>query len=111
MPVRIQQAMPFRRFFAKRFSREEGPFGQGEPCDDRLEKPRPREERADLLLPWRHSGFRVDSSRRIPRGDRNALESLLQYFERAPVALSRLEYLDDGRVLYRGNFHPSLRRD
>ena len=41
----------------------------------------------------------------------NALESLLQYFERAPVALSRLEYLDDGRVLYRGNFHPSLRRD
>jgi len=30
----------------------------------------------------------VDSSRRIPQGDRKALESLLQYFERAPVALS-----------------------
>ena len=69
------------------------------------------EERVELLRSWRHSGFRVDSSRRIPQGDRNALESLLQYFERAPVALSRLEYLDDGRVLYRGNFHPSLRRD
>ena len=69
------------------------------------------EERVRLLRSWRHSGFRVDSSRRIPQGDRKALESLLQYFERAPVALSRLEYLDDGRVLYRGNFHPSLRRD
>ena len=68
-------------------------------------------ERVELLRSWRHSGFRVDSSRGIPQGDRNALESLLQYFERAPVALSRLEYLDDGRVLYRGNFHPSLRRD
>ena len=31
--------------------------------------------------------------------------------ERAPVALTRLEYLPDGRVLYKGNYHPSLGRD
>ena len=30
---------------------------------------------------------------------------------RAPVSLARLEYRPDGRVLYRGNYHPSLRRD
>ena len=67
--------------------------------------------KVELLRSWRHSGFRVDSSRRIPQGDRKALERLLQHFERAPVSLSQLEYLYDGRVLYRGNFHPSLRRD
>ena len=76
-----------------------------------LKREKITQERADLLLSWRHSGFRVNSSRRIPQGDRKALESLLQYFERAPVALTRLQYLDDGRVLYPGNFHPSLRRD
>jgi hypothetical protein len=31
--------------------------------------------------------------------------------ERPPVALSRLKYLDDTRVLYRGNYHPSLGTD
>jgi hypothetical protein len=37
---------------------------------------------------------------------------LLQYFERAPVSLERLEYKDDGRVLYKGTrFHPGLGRD
>ena len=68
-------------------------------------------ERVEILRSSCHSGFRVDSSRRIPEVDRNALEGLLQHFERAPVALTRLQYLDDGRVLYPGNFHPSLRRD
>jgi hypothetical protein len=76
-----------------------------------LKREKITEERVDLLRSWRHSGFHVDSSRRIPQADRKALESLLQYFKRATVALSRLEYLDDGRAVYRGNFHPSLRRD
>ncbi len=30
---------------------------------------------------------------------------------RAPVSLQRLEYRPDGRVLYRGHYHPSLGRD
>jgi hypothetical protein len=68
-------------------------------------------ERVELLRSWRHSGFRIDASRRVERGERKALERLLEYFERPPVSLSRLEYLPDGRVLYRGNFHPSLGRD
>ncbi len=77
-----------------------------------LKKEKITEERITLLRSWKHSGFRVHSDRRLAQGDRQELESLLQYFERAPVSLQRLEYLDDGRVLYRGTrFHPGLGRD
>ena len=60
---------------------------------------------------WEHSGFNVNADRRVAAGERQELESVLQYMERPPVALRRLEYLSDGRVLYRGNYHPSLGRD
>ncbi len=77
-----------------------------------LKKEQITEERIALLRSWKYSGFRVHSDRRLAQGDRQELESLLQYFERAPVSLQRLEYLDDGRVLYRGTrFHPGLGRD
>ncbi len=69
------------------------------------------EERIELLRSWRHSGFGVDASRRVAQGDRSELESVLQYIDRPPVSLKRLEYRDDGRVLYRGNYHPSIGRD
>ncbi len=36
---------------------------------------------------------------------------MLQYMERAPVSLQRLSYLDNGEVLYRGDFHPGFGRD
>ncbi|MCZ6794064.1 MAG: transposase [Planctomycetota bacterium] len=38
-------------------------------------------------------------------------ERLLEYIERPPVSLERLEYRDDGKILYRGNYNPSLSRD
>ncbi len=69
------------------------------------------EERAGMLRSWVHSGFQVSADRRIEAGDRNGLESLLEYMERAPVSLERLEYRLDGMVLYRGNFHPGLGTD
>jgi hypothetical protein len=68
-------------------------------------------ERVAMLRTWKHSGFQVLSERRVQAHDRKGLESLLQYMERSPVSLDRLSYLDDGRVLYRGNYHPSLGRD
>jgi len=68
-------------------------------------------ERADLLRSWRHSGFQVDASRRVEAGDRPGLASLLEYMERAPVSLDRLEVRSDGLVLYRGNYHPGLGTD
>ncbi len=69
------------------------------------------EERIELLRSWKHSGFHASADRRVQAGERKELQSLLEYMERPPVALKRLQYLDDGRVLYRGNYHPSLRRD
>ena len=48
----------------------------------------------------------------IAAGDRQSLETLLQYIERPPVSLRRLTYRDDGMVHYQGNrFHPGLGRD
>ena len=76
-----------------------------------LKKEKITPERIELLWSWRHSGFNVSSDRRIPRGEPAELERLLQYMVRAPVSLARLEYRPDGRVLYRGNYHPSLGRD
>jgi len=67
--------------------------------------------RAELLRGWVHSGFAVNSDRRVEPEDREGLQSLLEYMERAPVSLERLSYLPDGRVLHRGNFHPGLRTD
>ena len=51
------------------------------------------------------------AERRIAQGERHELESLLQYMERAPVSPQRLTCLDNGEVLYRGNFHPGFGRD
>ena len=77
-----------------------------------LKKEKITEERIALLRTWRNSGFRIHSDRRIAQGDRQELECLLQYFERAPVSLERLKVQDDGHVLYKGTrFHPGLRRD
>jgi hypothetical protein len=76
-----------------------------------LKKEKITPERIALLRSWEHSGFHLNSERRVAQGDRAALEAVLRYMERPPVALSRLEYLDDGRVLYRGHYHPSLGRD
>ena len=68
-------------------------------------------ERADMLKSWVHSGFQVNADRRVEAGDQAGLESLLEYMERAPVSLERLAYRDDGMVIYRGKFNPSLKTD
>jgi hypothetical protein len=77
-----------------------------------LKKERITQERIDLVRSWRHSGFNVDCSRKIQKGDRSAIESSLQYMERPPVSLKRLKYFrEEGRVLYTGKFIPSLGTD
>jgi hypothetical protein len=53
----------------------------------------------------------VSAERRIEAGDKKGLESLLQYMERAPVSMERLQVRPDSMVLYRGNFHPGLGTD
>jgi hypothetical protein len=76
-----------------------------------LENEATTEDRVTLVRSWVHSGFNVDSSRRLEPEDRQGLQSLLEYMERAPVSLERLEYRSDGLVHYRGHYHPGLGRD
>jgi hypothetical protein len=69
-------------------------------------------ERVELLRVWQHSGFNLNTTRRIAAGDRQSFETLLQYIERPPVSLKQLTYRDDGVVHYQGSrFHPALGRD
>jgi hypothetical protein len=56
------------------------------------------EERIQRIKSWPHSGFRVHAERIIAPGDQKGLESILEYFERPPVSLKRLTYLDTDRV-------------
>ena len=76
-----------------------------------LEREKISEERVELLRSWRHSGFNLDTRRRVENGERESLESLLQYIERPPVSLERLSYRPDGMVHYKGKFHPGLGKD
>jgi hypothetical protein len=48
------------------------------------------QERIELLLSWRHSGFSAHNAVTVPPGDREGIERLARYLLRAPVALDRL---------------------
>jgi hypothetical protein len=50
------------------------------------------EERLELLLSWRRSGFSADDSVRIPASDRTTLEHVPRYILRCPVSLSRMRW-------------------
>ena len=51
------------------------------------------EERAELLLSWRHnSGFSVDSSVKVEPEDGPGLERLARYILRPPVSLERMDW-------------------
>ena len=50
------------------------------------------EQRIDLLLSWRHSGFSVHNHTTVYPSDTEGLYRLACYLHRAPVNLSRLRY-------------------
>jgi len=54
------------------------------------------EQRIELLLSWRRSGFSVHNRVRVSAGDASGLEALARYLMRSPVSLSRMQ-LDAGR--------------
>ncbi len=56
----------------------------------------------DQIRSWRHSGFNVDRSVRLPAGDRDGIERLAQYMARSPFSLARLIRITPaGQVLYK----------
>ena len=59
------------------------------------------EERIELLLSWRRSGFSMDDSVRIPAGEQKGIEDVARYMLRAPVSLSRMRWnRPDKEVFY-----------
>jgi hypothetical protein len=62
------------------------------------------DERIELLLSWRHTGFSVDNSVTVYPSDEQGLERLARYMIRSPVNLQRLNYLPQTQqVLYQTN--------
>ena len=59
------------------------------------------EERIELLLSWRHSGFSVDMSVKVEPEDENAVERVARYILRPPLSLERLTW-NGQEVRYRG---------
>ena len=60
------------------------------------------EDRAKLLLRWRHSGFSVHNAVTVAPDDPDGMEKLARYLVRPPVSLGRLELVDGGeRATYR----------
>jgi hypothetical protein len=59
------------------------------------------EERTELLLSWRHTGFSVHTGVRVEPEDEGALERLARYILRPPISLERMQWEGVGEVRYR----------
>ncbi len=65
------------------------------------------DQRIELLLSWRRSGFSVHNRVRVDAGDTRGLEALARYLMRSPLSLTRMQFAPDpGEVIYaRKNGH------
>lgn len=62
------------------------------------------EETAGSMRSWKHSGFSVDNSVRIAKGDKAGMQRLVQYIARCPFSLTRMVSITkDGKILYRAS--------
>ena len=51
---------------------------------------------------WKHSGFSVDNSVRIDKGDHAGMQRLIEYIARCPFSLARMvSQTDNGKIIYR----------
>jgi hypothetical protein len=58
------------------------------------------------LLYWKHSGFSVDNSVKIPATSKAARVNLSQYIARHPVSLKKISYVkENGTVIYRAKYN------
>ena len=58
------------------------------------------QERIELLLSWRHSGFSAHNATTVAAGDTTSIERLARYLLRAPVAVERLSFEPGAEVCY-----------
>ncbi len=59
------------------------------------------DERIELLLSWRHTGFSVHNRVRVEPEDQPAVERLACYIMRPPISLERVQWGGEGVVHYR----------
>ena len=70
------------------------------------------EERTELLLSWRHTGFSVHNRVCVEPEDQPAVERLARYIMRPPISLERMCWDGEGEIRYRrkgGHEDPALR--
>ncbi len=68
------------------------------------------EERARMLLGWRHSGFSVHRGRVVAAVDRDGLEKLARYILRNPFSVAKMRLTGpDGTVFYHSRMNPKAR--
>ena len=69
-----------------------------------LDEHKINDEIAGSMRGWKHSGFSVDNSVRIERGDKAGMQRLVEYVSRCPFSLARMvSVTDDGKILYRAS--------
>ena len=59
------------------------------------------EERSELLLSWRHTGFSVHNGVCVEPEDEGSLERLARYILKPPISLERMRWDGAGEVRYR----------
>jgi len=59
------------------------------------------EERTELLLSWRHTGFSVHNRVYVEPEDQPVVERLARYIMRPPISLDRMSWDGEGEVRYR----------
>jgi len=63
-----------------------------------------KDDVAANMRSWKHSGFSVDNSVRIRRGDKAGMQRLVEYIARCPFSLTRMvSRTKDGRIIYRAS--------
>jgi hypothetical protein len=71
-----------------------------------LDEHKINDEIAGNMRSWRHSGFSVDNSVRIEKGDHAGMQRLIEYIARCPFSLTRMVSITkEGKILYRAS-HP-----
>lgn len=59
-------------------------------------------ELANDMRRWKHSGFIIDQSVFVPKGDDMEMQRIIEYMARCPFSLSCvIKLTDEGKVLYR----------
>jgi len=75
------------------------------------------EDRAQMLRGWKHSGFNVYRSRRVPSYERDDMERLTQYIIRNPFSVEKMKVTSlggtcpDGAIIYRSEMNEKINRN